>query len=187
VGGGGPLPPTSSEVTTMTTTCDNRRAQTWQRIVLRLVALAICSSCDTHRPLSNAGDGGPGHDVALAPVTDVADGTTTPSPVDAGPDLLPLCCSGPVLLSPVGPDAPCSFTMPGPPPPTDKLVLIYLNKILVDHYEVDGGYPWSSDPMTSTVVFTGVTCDSIMASPNDSVVQLLCSCWEPVPPCPGCP
>jgi len=170
----------------MRTTFGNRCWETRHRFALPLVVLLAGGACDSHHPLRSTADGSPGQDVALEAVMNVGD-TAAVMPgfvVDAGPDLLPLCCSGAVLLRPVGPDAPCAFAVPGPPPPGNDLVLIYLNKVLVDRYDVDGGYAWSSGPTTSTVVFTGALCDEIMSSPQDSVVNMLCSCWEPMPPCP---
>jgi hypothetical protein len=166
-----------------------------QRIALPLVALVACGSCGG---LGNTSDAGSRQDVALGPVISLGDvagatpgsvdvgdapGTIPGSAVDAGTDLTPRCCSEVLFLSPVSPDAPCSFSIPAPPPTAADQVLIYVNKILMSQYDVDGGYSYSVDPTTSTLVFAGELCDRIMASPEDYVVNMLCSCWHP---CWGC-
>jgi hypothetical protein len=93
--------------------------------------------------------------------------------------VLPLCCSGAVTLRPVSAATPCSFAVPDPPPdPNDTAV--YLNRYLVYRGDPDG---WTFDPTTSTIVFTGAACDTIMSGAQDSVVQMLCAC-SPLP-CPG--
>ncbi len=83
----------------------------------------------------------------------------------------------PVQLSPVGPDAPCSFLVATYPSYVQDLVF-YVDKNLVQQRELDGGHAY--DVTTSTVVFTGSVCDSIMANPAGSVVEMLCGCMPPV-------
>jgi hypothetical protein len=63
-------------------------------------------------------------------------------------------------------------------------VAIYVNKNLVSETHVDGGSGYSWDPTTLVVVFAGAPCDTIMSSPQDSVVEMVCGC-APTGPCPA--
>ena len=163
----------------MRTICDPPCTERLQRIALSLVALLTCGSCSTHGPLANTSDGSPSPEVAPS------DGSPSPEVAgcpshDAARNLLPQCCYG-VVLSPVGPDAPCSFTVPESPPDL-RYVTFYLNNMRVFPSDVDGGSGFSYDPTTLTVVFTGAPCDSVMSSPQDSHVMMICDCTV----CGGC-
>lgn len=145
---------------------------TLQRIALSLVALMTCGSCNSARSPGNTSDGSPGPDIASTPTTEVADAAMLSSP---------RCCSEVVQLTTVGPDTPCTFTMPESPQDQDS-VAFYLNKNIVSQANVDGGSGYSWDPRTLTVVFTGASCATIMSNPQDNVVQMVCGCVS-VGPC----
>jgi hypothetical protein len=169
---------------------------------LPLVAILVGTSCGSLRSTGNTTDGGPGPDGVSIPTVNLdsrgpgPDGVSMPM-VDladelandaAAVDLLPRCCSEGVQLSPVATDAPCSFTMPvSPPSEYRSYFVVYLNRDLVAPDTVDGGSGYFYDPTTLTVTFTGGLCDTIMSSPQDNVVYVLCNCKGPCPSWDWCP
>ena len=173
--------------------------------VLRLVALTLltnsaCRSSGLGLTSGNRADGSTSPDahIDLAPTStfeaagDLAADTAATIPAravdsavgqtdDTIDALLPLCSTGVELLSPVAAASPCTFAISAPPPCPDE-VAVYLDKDLVYHGTPDG---WTYGPMPSTIVFAGASCDTILSAAQDSVVQMLCSCWR-APPCPLC-
>lgn len=179
------------------TTCSGVCAGVLRLVALALLADSACNSAGLHLTSGSHVDGSTNSDTNLdvvpIPIADVADDpandTTAVIPAsiadvaidqaDDAMDTLPQCCSGPETLSPVATATPCSFVVSAPPPYPDQTA-VYLNKYLVYQDQLDG---WSFGPTTSTIVFTGTSCDTITSSPQQSVVQMLCSCHSPVPKC----
>jgi len=153
--------------------------ETLHRTALPLVVIIACSSCGTDHVPREEADGGIGPVVVLIKL-DVAENTSP----DAGPDVPPMpgCCWTALPLTPVGTGEPCSFTVPGTQPDS-RVLQVYLNNDLVERYDLDGGPAYYYDPTSSTVVFTGASCDTILSSPQDPVVQMVCDCWSCDPFC----
>jgi len=149
------------------------------RQVLRFVGLALlvnaaCSSGESRTDVSRNPDAGVYILLDAIPFPDAAE------KVAIDTQALPPCCTTGVTLSPLVGAMPCSFALPDPPPPYPNDVAVYLNKSLVDGHSTDG---WAYDPTTATIVFLGTSCETIESSPQNAVVQMLCSCAPP--PCGG--
>lgn len=176
---GEPVPPTLSEMTAMKTRGACPCVQSLHWIALASIAAVACNSGGGLR--SSATDGSAGDDDALGPIINLGDVPADETAAVDLSDLSPQCCSKGEVLSPVAPETPCAFLISEPPPYPDDIA-VYLNRYLVEKDVPDG---WTFGPTTSTIVFTGASCDTITSSPQDSVVQLLCVC-VPYWPCPGC-
>jgi len=128
--------------------------------------------CGTNHLSGNKADGSLGADVPSGPIINLGDAKFASDP---GGETAGQCCLGPVPLTPLGPDAPCSFQLPDLPSSfnADNLT-IYIGHELVQRLDVDGGRTY--EVIASAIVFAGASCDLVMTNPTEAIVRASCYC-----------
>jgi len=145
------------------------------RPVLRTGALLMVVAsvgCGTNHLSGNKADGSPGADVPSGPIINLGDANFSSDP---GGETAGQCCLGPVPLTPLGPNVPCSFQLPDLPSSfnTDNLT-IYIGDKVVQRLDVDGGRTY--EVTGSAIVFAGALCDLVIANSTETIVRASCYC-----------